>query len=69
MNHASSLPFGVQGWWTRIVREIKKPESKLHKKETCEAVTIIENLLMLIAGVVGYVKTPHGLFFLNIVYA
>lgn len=27
---------------THILREVEKPGSKLHKKETCEAVTIIE---------------------------
>nr|GMD05657.1 60S ribosomal protein L3 [Ipomoea batatas] len=27
---------------THIVKEVEKPGSKLHKKETCEAVTIIE---------------------------
>ncbi|KAK8305767.1 hypothetical protein V6Z12_D03G083500 [Gossypium hirsutum] len=27
---------------THIVREVEKPGSKLHKKETCEAVTIVE---------------------------
>ncbi|MED6161395.1 60S ribosomal protein L3 [Stylosanthes scabra] len=33
---------GYKVGMTHIVREIKKPGSKLHKKETCEAVTIIE---------------------------
>ncbi|KAM0986165.1 hypothetical protein ACFX13_013631 [Malus domestica] len=51
---------------THIVRDVKKPRSKLHKKEICEAVTIIEAPPMV---VVGYVKTPCGLRSLNTVWA
>ncbi|CAN4108051.1 unnamed protein product [Withania somnifera] len=54
---------------THIVREVEKPGSKLHKKETCEAVTIVETPPMVIVGVVGYVKTPRGLRCLNTVWA
>lgn len=43
--------------------------AELHKKETCEAVTIIETPPMVIVGVVGYVKTPRGLRCLNTVWA
>ncbi|KAK4405076.1 60S ribosomal protein L3-1 [Sesamum angolense] len=43
--------------------------AKLHKKETCEAVTIVETPPMVIVGVVGYVKTPRGLRCLNTVWA
>lgn len=43
--------------------------TELHKKETCEAVTIIETPPMVIVGVVGYVKTPRGLRCLNTVWA
>ena len=42
---------------------------ELHKKETCEAVTIIETPPLVIVGVVGYVKTPRGLRSLNTVWA
>ncbi|KAK9286575.1 hypothetical protein L1049_014974 [Liquidambar formosana] len=42
---------------------------ELHKKETCEAVTIIETPPMIVVGVVGYVKTPRGLRSLNTVWA
>lgn len=42
---------------------------ELHKKETCEAVTIIETPPMVIVGVVGYVTTPRGLRCLNTVWA
>ncbi len=54
---------------THIVREVEKPGSKLHKKETCEPVTIIECPAMVVVGVVGYVKTPRGLRSLNTVWA
>lgn len=43
--------------------------AELHKKETCEAVTIIETPPMIVVGVVGYVKTPRGLRSLNTVWA
>ncbi|KAK1403973.1 hypothetical protein POM88_003578 [Heracleum sosnowskyi] len=54
---------------THVVREVEKPGSKLHKKETCEVVTIIETPPMVIVGVVAYVKTPRGLGSLNTVWA
>ena len=43
--------------------------SELHKKETCEAVTIIETPPLVIVGLVAYVKTPCGLRTLNSVWA
>ncbi|KAG2663068.1 hypothetical protein I3760_16G009700 [Carya illinoinensis] len=54
---------------THIVREVEKPGSKLHKKETCEAVTVVETPPMVVVGVVGYVRTPRGLRTLNTVWA
>ncbi|KAM7257899.1 hypothetical protein ACFE04_013640 [Oxalis oulophora] len=60
---------GYKAGMTHIVREVKKPGSKLHKKEIAEAVTIIETPPMIVVGVVGYVKTPGGLRSLNIVWA
>ncbi|XP_068651817.1 large ribosomal subunit protein uL3y [Aristolochia californica] len=60
---------GYKAGMTHIVREVEKPGSKLHKKETCEAVTIIEAPPMVVVGVVGYVKTPRGLRSLNTVWA
>ncbi|XP_028950333.1 60S ribosomal protein L3-2 isoform X2 [Malus sylvestris] len=42
---------------------------ELHKKETCEAVTVIETPPMVVVGVVGYVKTPRGLRSLDTVWA
>ncbi|CAL9126018.1 unnamed protein product [Musa textilis] len=52
---------GYKSGMTHIVREVDKPGSKLHKKETCEAVTIVETPPMVVVGVVAYVKTPRGL--------
>ncbi|KAF5180683.1 60S ribosomal protein L3, partial [Thalictrum thalictroides] len=60
---------GYKAGMTHIVRDVEKPGSKLHKKETCEAVTIIETPPMVIVGVVAYVKTPRGLRSLNTVWA
>jgi len=54
---------------THILREVEKPGSKLHKKETVESVTIIETPPMVVVGVVGYIKTPRGLRSLNTVWA
>jgi len=54
---------------THIVREVDKPGSKMNKKEVVEAVTIIETPPMVIVGVVGYIKTPHGLRALKTIFA
>ena len=50
---------GFKAGMTHIVRDVEKPGSKLHKKETLEAVTIVETPEMVVVGVVGYVKTPR----------
>ncbi|KAJ8510068.1 hypothetical protein OPV22_000502 [Ensete ventricosum] len=60
---------GYKSGMTHIVREVDKPGSKLHKKETCEAVTIVETPPMVVVGAVAYVKTPRGLRSLNTVWA
>ena len=54
---------------THITRDVVKPGSKLHQKETCEAVTIIDCPQMVVVGIVGYVKTPNGLQTLKTVFA
>jgi len=43
--------------------------AELHKKETCEAVTLIETPPMIVVGLVGYIKTPCGLRSLNTIWA
>jgi ribosomal protein L3 len=34
--------------------------TELHKKETCEAVTLIETPPMIVVGLVGYIKRSHA---------
>jgi len=60
---------GYKAGMTHILREVNKPGSKLHKRETVEAVSIIETPPMQIVGVVGYVATPRGLRTLTSVWA
>jgi large subunit ribosomal protein L3e len=60
---------GYKAGMTHILRDVDKPGSKLHKKETCEPVTIVECPPMIVVGVVGYVKTVRGLRSLNTVWA
>jgi len=60
---------GYKAGMTHILRDVDKPGSKLHKKETCEAVTLIETPPMIVVGVTGYVKTQRGLRSLNTVWA
>lgn len=60
---------GYKAGMTHIIRDVEKPGSKLHKKETCEPVTVIETPPMVVVGVVGYVKTPQGMRTLNTVWA
>jgi len=51
------------------MREVNKPGSKLHRKETVEMVTIVETPPMVAVGLVGYVQTPRGLRTLTTVWA
>lgn len=60
---------GYKAGMTHIMREVNKPGSKLHKRETVEAVTIVETPPMNVIGVVGYVQTPRGLRTLTTVWA
>jgi large subunit ribosomal protein L3e len=59
---------GYKAGCTHIMREVTKPGSKLHKKETVEAVTIIETPPMVVVGLVGYLETPRGLRTLTTVW-
>lgn len=52
---------GYKAGMTHILREVNKKGSKLHKKETVEAVTIVETPPMIVVGLVGYIETPRGL--------
>jgi len=54
---------------THITRDVTKPGSKLHQKETCEPVSILDCPPMIIIGIVGYVKTATGLQTYKTVFA
>ncbi|EKX48666.1 large subunit ribosomal protein L3e, cytoplasmic [Guillardia theta CCMP2712] len=60
---------GYKAGMTHIVRDVDKPGSKQHKKESVEAVTILEAPPIVVVGIVGYVKTPRGLRSLTTVWA
>ena len=60
---------GYKAGMTHILREVEKPGSKVHKKEACEPVTIVETPPMIVVGVVGYVQTVRGLRSLKTVWA
>jgi large subunit ribosomal protein L3e len=51
---------GFKAGMTHVVRELDKPGSKMHKKDICEAVTILESPPMIAVGMVGYIDTPFG---------
>ena len=59
---------GYKAGMSHILREVNKPGSKLHKRETVEAVTIIETPPLSVVGIVGYVETPRGLRTLTTVW-
>jgi len=61
--------FAYKAGMTHIVRDVEKPGSKLHKKETVEAVTILETPPITVVGIVGYIETPNGLRALTTVWA
>jgi len=60
---------GYKAGMTHVLREVNKPGSKLHKRETVEPVTIIETPPMVVVGLVGYIQTPRGLRTLTTVWA
>uniref|UniRef100_A0A7S0PZA3 60S ribosomal protein L3 n=1 Tax=Coccolithus braarudii TaxID=221442 RepID=A0A7S0PZA3_9EUKA len=60
---------GYKAGMTHILREVNKPGSKLHKRETVEAVTILETPPIVVVGLVGYVETPKGLRSLTTIWA
>merc|ERR1712054_696950 len=60
---------GYKAGSTHILRDVDKAGSKAHKKESVEAVTIIEAPPMIVCGMVGYYETPRGLKSLTTVWA
>jgi large subunit ribosomal protein L3e len=66
--HLTAFPVFKAGM-THILRDVDKVGSKLHKKETVEACTVLEAPPVVVAGVVGYIETPRGLRALTTVWA
>jgi len=60
---------GFKAGMTHITRDIFRIDSRLHKKEVVEAVTIIETSPMKVVGFVGYIETIKGLRALGTVWA
>ena len=60
---------GYKAGMTHVTRDVVKVGSKMHNKETVEAVTIIETPPMIVVGLVGYTETPQGLRSLTTVFA
>lgn len=60
------------GWkagMTHITRDVHRIDSRLHKKEVVEPVTIIETPPLKVVGFVGYIETVKGLRALKTVWA
>jgi len=60
---------GYKAGMTHILRDVDRAGSKLNKKETLEAVSIIETPPMVVVGLVGYKPTPRGLKTYSTVWA
>jgi len=60
---------GFKAGMTHITRDIHRIDSRLHKKEVVEAVTIIETPPLKVVGFVGYIETIKGLRALSTVWA
>lgn len=60
---------GYKAGMTHILREIHRPSQKMSKRETVEAVTIIDTPPMIVVGIVGYVDTPRGLRTFKTIFA
>merc|ERR1712188_168314 len=60
---------GFKAGMTHITRDIHRIDSRLHKKEVVEAVTIIETPPLKVVGFVGYIETVKGLRALGTVWA
>eukprot|EP00659_Diplonema_papillatum_P017532 gene17532-26978_t len=46
---------------THIVRDLDRPGSKMHKKEVCEPVSILDCPAMAVVGIVGYKPSARGM--------
>merc|ERR1712083_841610 len=59
---------GFKAGMTHVTRDIHRIDSRLHKKEVVEAVTIIETPPLKVVGFVGYIETIKGLRALSTVW-
>ena len=60
---------GFKAGMTHVIREVKRTNTKLPKDGVLEPVTIVETPAMVVAGFVGYKKTPKGLRQVTTVFA
>lgn len=60
---------GYKAGMTHITRDIHRIDSRLHKKEVVEAVTIIETPPVKVVGFVGYIETVKGMRALSTVWS
>lgn len=60
---------GYKAGMTHILRELTRPNSKAHKKDIVEGVTILETPPMVAVGYVGYQNTVRGLKAVGTVWA
>jgi len=60
---------GYKAGMTHVMRKMDRPGSVLHKKEVCEAVSIVETPPIVPVAVVGYKATPQGMRTLKSVWA
>jgi len=60
---------GFKAGMTHITRDIHRIDSRLHKKEVVEAVTIVETPPLKVVGFVGYIETLKGLRALSTVWS
>merc|ERR1712159_916703 len=60
---------GFKAGMTHITRDVHRIDSRLHKKEVVEAVTILETPPLRVVGFVGYIETVKGLRALSTVWA
>lgn len=54
---------------THVLRDVDNQYSKLHRKESLDAVTVLETPPIVVVGVVGYSQTPTGLRQISTVWA
>lgn len=59
---------GFKAGMTHITRDMHKIDSRLHKKEVVEAVTIVECPPVKVVGFVGYIETVKGMRALSTVW-